>query len=156
MSDPDAPEESQDPEQDSDAENTDEVDSSAPVPSCITFFRHGQTDHLLAASVEPSDQFPVGISVKRIQEWISMQGCDGWFLHEETISQFSREIAKLKEAKVYILAEQKDCKIELQVSPDRLKAWIRVHPAFGGTSVSEEILRKALEDHNVRSGINEA
>ena len=156
MSDPDAPEESQNPEQDSAGEESSEVNSVAPIPSCIRFFRHGESDQLLAVSVEPSDNFPVGISVTRIQEWISAQGCDGWFLHEETISQFSREVARLKEAKAYILAEQKNCKIELQVSPDRLKAWIRVHPAFGGTSVSEEMLRNALESHNIRFGINEA
>jgi uncharacterized protein len=153
MSDPDAPEETQDPEQDSDAK-TSEVNPS--IPSCITFFRHGNEEHLLAASVEPSDKFPVGIPVKRIREWISMQGCSEWLLNEENIAQFSREVAKLKEAKVYILAEQKDCKIEQQITPDRLKAWIRVHPAFGGMPLSKEMLRKALEDHNIRFGINEA
>jgi uncharacterized protein len=156
MSDPDAPEEAPGSEPSSEVVTTSEVNQSVPVPSCITFFRHGNEDHLLAASVEPSDKFPVGIPVKRIQEWISMQGCDEWFLHEENIVQLSREVAKLKEAKVYILAEQKDCKIELQVTPDRLKAWIRVHPAFGGMPLSEEVLRKALDDHHIRFGINEA
>jgi uncharacterized protein len=156
MSDLNAPEEPQNLEQDSDEEKTSEENSSAPIPPCIRFFRHGEQDHLLAASVEPSDNFPVGISTKRILDWISAQGCGEWFLHEEVISQFSREVAKLKEAKVYILAEQKDCKIELQVSPDRLKAWIRIRPAFGGTSVNEDMLRKTLEQHNIRFGINEA
>jgi uncharacterized protein len=156
MSDSDAPEDTQDPEQDSEAKTASEANPSIPIPSCITFFRHGNSDHLLAAAVEPNDKFPVGIPIKRISEWISLQGCNEWFLHEENIAQLSREIAKLKEAKVYILAEQMDCKIELQVTPDRLKAWIRVRPAFGGMPVSEDMIRKSLEDHNIRFGINEA
>jgi uncharacterized protein (DUF342 family) len=143
MSNPDAP------------NSTNEENSEGDIPSCIRFFRRGQNDRQLVASIKPSDRFPVGISIQKIREWTGMQGCDGWFLHEEAISRFSREAANLKEPKEYTLAERKDCAIEIQVSSDKLMAWIRISPAFGGTPPTEMMLREALEGRNVRVGLKE-
>ncbi len=143
MSDPDAP------------EPTSEDISETAIPSCVQFIKRGPDNHQLVASIQPTDKFPVGISIQKIREWISLQGCDGWFHDEEAISRFSRESAKLRAAKEYILAERKECKIEIQVSPDRLMAWIRVSPAFGGAPLTEAMIRQALEDRRVCFGVNE-
>lgn len=156
MSDPDAPEESQDPTLDLDADTTNEVDTDTPIPSSIQFMRKGPDDNFLVAVVEPNQYFTSDIPISEIQGWIRKQGCDGWILQEETIWLFSRELRKLEKTKEYFVAERKDCKIEIQVASDRLKAWIRVSPAFGGTGVSEPLLRQALKNHHVCFGINES
>jgi uncharacterized protein len=128
----------------------------APVPDSIRFYKKGQNDRLLIAAVEPSNDFPIGIAATTIHEWIQDQGCDGWYQDEEAISQLGREARRLEWPKEYVLAERKDCQIEIQVSADRLKAWIRVSPAVGGDPLTESLLRQALEYHRVCYGINEA
>lgn len=133
-----------------------EINPDVPIPSCIRFLRQGQNNQLLVAAVEPSEDFPGGIAINEIREWIRGQGCEGWFLHEETIRQLSREARRLKNAEEYIVAERKAYQLEIQISADRLRAWIRVSPAFGGDPLTETLLRQALEDHKVRFGINEA
>jgi uncharacterized protein len=127
-----------------------------PIPASIRFCKKGKKNQLLVAAIDPSNDFPVGIPIQTIQEWIQDQGCRDWFQDEEVISQFAREARRLEWPKEYVLAEQKDSLIELQISADRLKAWLRITPAFGGEPISESQLRKVLEDHGVCYGINEA
>ncbi len=131
------------------------TNSESPVPSCIRFFRKGNSDQLLIAAVEPSEDFPAGIATDAIQGWVRGQGCKGWFLHEETISQLARELRRLEKPKEYTVAERKDCSIEVQMAPDRLNAWIRVSPALGGESLTEALLRRALEEHHICFGVKE-
>jgi uncharacterized protein len=127
-----------------------------PIPACIRFNKKGKNGQLLAATVEPDGDSSMGFPANTIHEWIRSQGCDGWLLDEEVVSLFVREMRRLKVAKEYVLAERKDCQIELQVSPDRLKAWICIAPAFGGEPLTELLVRQTLENQNVRYGINEA
>jgi uncharacterized protein (DUF342 family) len=156
MSDPDAPEEFQDPNLDLDTATANDADTVTPIPSSIQFIRNGPDDNFLVAVVEPNQYFASDVSIGEIHGWIRQQGCDGWILQEETIWLFSKEVRKLEKTKEYLVAERKDCKIEIQIAADRLKAWIRVYPAFGGTRVSEPLLRQALENHHVCLGINES
>jgi uncharacterized protein (DUF342 family) len=124
-----------------------------PVPPFIRFFRKGESDQLLAAAVEPSQDAPSGIPLSHIREWIRSQDCEGWLVREETILQLSRDVRRLKQAKEYIVAERKDCQAEVQISQDRLKAWIRVSPAFGGNPLTETWLRQELEKHKISFGL---
>jgi uncharacterized protein len=127
-----------------------------PIPACIRFYKKGKDSQLLVAAVEPNGDSSIGIVAKTIQDWIGGQGCDGWLLNEEEISQFAREMRRLKSVKEYVVAERRDCGIEIQISPDRLNAWICITPAFGGEPLTESLLRQTLENQNVRQGINEA
>jgi uncharacterized protein len=135
-----------------------EVDrrATAPIPGSIHLFKKGKNSHLLVASIEPSSDFPVGIAINTIHEWIQDQGCDEWFQDEESISLMAREARRLELAKEYVLAERKDCQIEIQISADRLKAWIRISPSFGGDPLTESQLKQALEEQHIYFGINEA
>lgn len=127
-----------------------------PIPPFIQFNKKGINGNHLIATVMPDGDSPMGIAPKTIHEWIKSQGCGGWLINEEAISQFTREMRRLKEAREYALAERKDCQIEIQVSPDRFRAWITIAAAFGGEPLTETRLRQALENKNVRYGINEA
>jgi uncharacterized protein len=125
-----------------------------PPPDCMRFFRHGLKNQLLVAAVTPSDEFPRGFTISDIQQWINQQGCEGWFVFEDAVTLLSREIKRLEHQKEYILAEQKDCSIEVMVATDRMSAWIRISPAYGGMPLSKELLDRSLEEKNVRFGIN--
>ena len=132
------------------------VNMENPIPSCIRFFKQGKSEQFLVAAVEPGGDFPSRIAADTIREWICAQGYGGWLFHEEMISQLSREVRRLERPKEYIVAERKDCQLEIQVSLDRLKAWVRITPACGGESLTEALFRHALEDHHVCFGINDA
>ncbi len=132
------------------------ADEAKPVPSCIQFFKKGKDTQQLVAAVEPNSDCPLGIAVETIQRWICEQGCEDWLLHSDAISQLSREVNRLDRTKEYVVAEQKDCTIEMQISQDRLKAWVRVLAAYGGVQLTEALLKQALEDNGIRFGIDEA
>jgi uncharacterized protein len=132
----------------------DETSPEAAIPSCIHFHLQGAGNQLLVASVEPSLDFPAGIGPSKIEEWIRNQGCGDWLACDEAILQLAREIRRLEHPKEYIVAERRDCQIEVQVSPDRLKAWIRIVPAFGGEAPNETSIGQALADQHVCFGIN--
>jgi uncharacterized protein len=128
---------------------------AALIPASIQFHKKGKNNQLLVAAIEPSKDFPIGIAVNTIHEWIQDQGCGAWFQDEEVIAQFAREARKLEWSTEYVLAERKDVQIEIQVSADRLKAWIHISPAFGGNRLAESDLRQALENNHICYGINE-
>jgi len=133
----------------------DEVNLEAAMPSCVHFLRRGTSEELLVAAVEPTPDDPGGYAISDIKDWICEQGCGNWQIYEDAVLQLAREIRRLKTRKEYILAERKDFHIEIQVPQDRLKAWIRVSPAFGGMALTEPSLRQALADRHVSFGINE-
>jgi uncharacterized protein len=135
-------------------DSEDQAESETPIPDCIQFFKQGLHDELLAAAVSPSDEFHAGLATRDIHAWISAQGCCNWFMHEEAISQLLREIRRLKSKKEYIVAERKDCQIEVIVSPDLLDAWIRITPAFGGEPLTEELFMRRLEENHVCFGLD--
>jgi uncharacterized protein (DUF342 family) len=126
-----------------------------PVPPSIKFVKQGEADRYLVAQVQPSEDFGVTILKENVQKWIEGQGCEDWFMHDEKIALFLREVRRLEKPKEYIFAERKDCNLEVQVSADRLKGWIRVSPSFGGNPVTEPLLRRALEEQGIRFGIND-
>jgi uncharacterized protein (DUF342 family) len=127
----------------------------APIPPYVQFFKKGSGDNLLVASVKPNAENPVGIAISTVHDWIRSQGYDSWFLKSEEIALLAKEIRKLNNTKEYTVAERKDCAIEIQTSPNRLQAWIRVIPAFGGVPFSEGLLAEALEKNHIGFGINE-
>lgn len=134
---------------------TDQENSQVLIPSCVRFFRRGEREHLLAAALEPNLDNPGGFSASQIRDWIGAQGCGNWLLHDQNIMEMARESRKLETVKEYVLAERKDCKIELQASPDHLRAWVRVLPAYGGARPTEDRLRLALSDQQICFGVNE-
>lgn len=136
-------------------QGTEETEEDVSIPDCVSFSRKGKSEHLLIATVEPNTDFPVGIPVHSVHAWIRAQGCAQWFLNHEEITRLAREIRKLDNPKEYTVAERKDCKIEMQLSPDRLQAWIRVLPAYGGVALTEALLAEALENYQIRFGIHE-
>jgi uncharacterized protein (DUF342 family) len=133
-----------------------EPDSVRPIPSIFSFLIKGIDDSQLAILVKPNDDYFEGVEDGEIEAWIRRQGYEDWYLHQETIEQLSREARRLEKPKEYIVAERKDCKIEVQISSDRLQAWMRVYPAYGGIAVTEELIRKVLEENHVTVGINES
>jgi len=151
MSAPDASARSEDSPQ----ETSDEINSEDAPPLCIRFLKRGKEKQFLVAVVKPTPDYPAGFAVSSIRNWIRLQGCGGWLLHDEAISQLAREVRRIKQPKEYTLAERKDCLIEVQVSPDHLRAWIRVSPAFGGEALTEPLLRQALVDQHVCFGVDE-
>jgi uncharacterized protein (DUF342 family) len=129
-------------------------ETETPMPGCIQFFRNGLNNQLLVAALSPSKEFRTGLAINDVKKWIGQQGCEDWYVFEETILLLSRELRRLENQKEYIVAEKKDCEIEVIVAPDRLNAWIRVSPAYGGTPLTEELLMRRLEEKNVRFGID--
>lgn len=141
--------------QDTIPEEAGETREPTPIPPCFRFFKKGTGDHLLAVSVKPTTDYPLGIPINTLQDWIRSQGCDDWLLNVEEITLLAREIRKLNNTKEYTVAERKDCTIEIQTTPDRIQAWIRITPAYGGVPFTETLLAEALEKNHIRVGINE-
>lgn len=156
MADPDEPEELQNPGPDTDEGVGNDEDAIEPMPASIRFSRKGLDNNLLVLTVEPDEDLFAGIAVREIENWIRRQDCADWFLHEETIRQVSRETRRLDKVKEYVVAERRDCRIDIQISSDRLQAWIRVSPAYGGTPVTEDLIRQALQEHQIKFGIHES
>ncbi|MBN2319185.1 MAG: DUF342 domain-containing protein [Acidobacteria bacterium] len=123
------------------------------MPSSIRFQKKGINNSLLAVTIEPSGDFPLGIPMKSIQSWIRQQGCESWQQDESAISRFARQARQLDESREYVLAERKDCCVDVKVSPDRLKAWVAVTQAFGGEPFSEKLLADILEANHITFGI---
>jgi uncharacterized protein len=134
---------------------SDHNEAEFPMPDCIQFFRNGLNNQVLVAALSPSKKFRSGLAINDVKKWIGQQGCEDWFVFEDTISLLSRELRRLESRKEYIVAEKKDCEIEVIVAPDRCNAWIRVSPAYGGTPLTEELLMHSLEDKNVNFGIDD-
>ncbi len=132
-----------------------ENEPEIPIPASIRFQKKGVNNSLLAVIIEPSNDFPLGIPMKSIQSWIRQQGCKSWHQDENAVSQFARQARHLEETREYVLAELKDCCVNVKVSPDRLTAWVVVTQAFGGNPFSETLLKETLEAHHVKFGIKE-
>jgi uncharacterized protein len=130
-------------------------DATIPIPPCIRFFKKGKDNQRLVAAVDPNSDFPLGIAVETVRKWILDQGCDGWLIDDGAIAQLSREVNRLEKTKEYFVAEQKDCRIEVQISPDRLRASVSISRAFGGVPLTEDLFRQALEERGICFGINE-
>ncbi len=133
----------------------DEAKPESAISSCVHFLRQGISEELLVAAVEPSFDDPGRYAVSDIKDWIRAQGCGDWLIYDDAVLQLAHEIRRIERRKEYILAERKDCEIEIQVSQDRLKAWIRVSPSFGGVALTELLLRQTLADRHVAFGIKE-
>jgi uncharacterized protein len=125
------------------------------IPACVQFFRRGVNGQLLTVALEPSDANRNGFGVWQVKDWIRIQGCGEWLVLEDAIKQLARESRRIETSKEYTIAERRDFRIETQVSPDHRSVWIRVVPAFGGETPTENSLRKALADRNIRFGIKE-
>jgi uncharacterized protein len=137
------------------SDEVDGADRTIPIPTCIRFHKKGKNGQQLVAAVDPNSDFPLGIAVETVQQWILDQGCAGWLIDHEAIAHLSREVNRLERTKEYLVAEQKDCRIEIHISPDRLQAFVEISPAFGGTPLTEALFRQALEERGIFFGISE-
>jgi hypothetical protein len=76
--------------------DTDEVH---PIPPYVHFYKKGPHEQLLAVSVKPNSDYPVGIAISTVHDWIRAQGYDNWLLNNDQISLLAREIRKLDDTK---------------------------------------------------------
>ena len=89
-----------------------------------------------------------------IGEVIRENGADGWFIDEEEISRFLREQNdKFAVSKGYRFAEQRDAQVEIQISGDRLCAWVTLRPPLAGKKVSADMITTALQQAGVKYGV---
>ena len=80
-----------------------------------------------------------------IDEVVREQNADGWFVDEAEISRFLREQSdNFTVSKGYRFAEQRDARVEIQISDDRLTAQVTLRPPLGGKKVSVEMITSAL------------
>jgi uncharacterized protein len=87
-------------------------------------------------------------------EVIRENGADGWSINEEEISRFLREQNdKFEVSRGYRFAEQRDAQVEVQISGDRLSAWVTLRPPLGGKKVSAEMITAALQQAGVNYGL---
>ena len=156
MSDTDEPQEMQESDPEIDAEASGEEDFDKPIPASIHFYKKGLDDTLLAVKVDPDQELAASISVPAIESWIGKLDCGDWYIDDGSVQQICREVRRLDKAKEYVVAQRKDCRIEIQVASDRLQAWIRVSRAFGGAPATEALLRQALQENHVSSGVDES
>jgi uncharacterized protein (DUF342 family) len=79
---------------------------------------------------------------------------DGWSISEEEISRFLREQnEKFAVSKGYRFAEQRDAQVEIQLSSDRLSAWVTLRPPLGGKKVSGDMITGALQQAGLKYGV---
>lgn len=124
-------------------------------PAFIQFLKKGAGGRLLIAAVEPTLDYPAGLPIQEIKAMICDEGCGDWFVYEDAVKDLARKIGNLPAPKQYEVAECRDYRVEVQISPDRLTAWISAIPAFGGAPLTEESLRRDLAEQHVCFGIDE-
>ena len=89
-----------------------------------------------------------------IAEIVRENGAEGWSIDEEEISRFLREQnEKFAVSKGYRFAAQKDAQVEIQISRDRLSAWVTLRPPLGGKKVSVDMISGALQQTGLSCGV---
>ena len=87
---------------------------------------------LIAEPHDPSKLPPserVVLDRESIGEIVRQNSADGWSIDEEEISRFLREQnEKFAVSEGYRFAAQKDAQVEIQISRDRLSAWVTLRP----------------------------
>ena len=89
-----------------------------------------------------------------IDEIVRENGACGWCIDEKEISRFLLEQnEKFAVSKGYRFAEQKAAQAEIQISRDRLSAWVTLRPPLGGKKVSFEMITGALQGAGLKYGV---
>ena len=104
------------------------------------------------SKLPPSER--VVLDRQSIDEVVRENGAGGWSIGEEEIGRFLREQnEKFTVSKGYRFAEQRDAQVEIQISGDRLSAWVTLRPPLGGKKVSADMITAALQRAGVKYGV---
>src|SRR6185436_11014426 len=104
------------------------------------------------SKLPPSER--VVLDRQSIDEVVRENGAGGWSIGEEEIGRFLREQnEKFTVSKGYRFAEQRDAQVEIQISADRLSAWVTLRPPLGGKKVSADMITAALQQAGVNYGV---
>jgi hypothetical protein len=129
--------------------------SDLQFPSYIKILRHSGENATLVVMVEPHDYDGFSLKDVDIQEIIRAHDAEQWLHNPQQIETLLQEQNRLKETRGYNIAQQRDCSVAIAVSPGRLNAWITLKPAYGGKTLTRELLQPLLEESGVVYGIKE-
>jgi uncharacterized protein len=125
------------------------------LPGFVKILHHAGENATLVVMVEPHVYDGATLTQNDIPAIIKEHNAENWYLAQQQIDLLLAEQHNLKEAKGYTIAEQRDCRIEVHTDPDKMKAWVTIHPAAGGKQLDQPYLLSHLTEADVVCGIKE-
>ncbi len=105
---------------------------------------------LVYGQLTPSTQGPV-LDLARLRSQLAEAGYGDFYAPDATLEAAVQQ-ANNGRAGELILAERRDARMEWRVGEDRQAAFLTLHPAWGGRTLTREALLEALREQGVVSG----
>ncbi len=126
------------------------------IPSYLKLKVHPGDNPVLVLIVDPHPPTQESLNEQELLALIGENETEGWFIDKEQVGLLIREQQSLKVSKGYRVAERRDAMVQVEISADRVNAFLTITPPFGGRQVSKESLISALEEVGVKFGILES
>lgn len=126
------------------------------VSRCLKFKLE---DNKLKVIITPASQLNIPPSQVRplkrdeIIREIAIAGYRNYFLYDDIIEQISNDFLNANSKVEKIIGEERDAIITIDISEDKMKAYLKVTPAYGGKEVSEEMIYESLKKAGIIHGI---
>lgn len=106
----------------------------------------------LLASFTPAENL-MPIDLDSLRQQIAEAGYAQLFLSEPALAQLVKQAATAAEPFSLEIGEVRDASAAVEVSADKMSAWLTVTPPCGGTAVTREQIDRALSAKGVTTGI---
>lgn len=95
------------------------------------------------------------INVEMLQTLLAQEGYGDCKIHDDALAKVVRDFDNLTSACVALVADRIDARIEVKVTPDEMRAELKLTPAHGGKAAAMEDVMEALANAGVVFGIDE-
>lgn len=108
----------------------------------------------LVVLIEPHPEDTTVVSRDDLLAVIKEREAQDWFINEEDINLLLVEQTQaFRESKGYCIAEARHSRVDIEIPPDRLQAWLTLTRPYGGESATRSTLVDALTQAGVKHGI---
>lgn len=108
-----------------------------------------------AEAVQPPPAPPVLPTLADIRHQLAALGCEQWWVDVPGCSQWLGRLGQARQPMVAVVAQRRDGRCAVKVSPDRMSARLSLEPPCGGAPVTLEQVHAELGRAGVRAGILE-
>ncbi|MDP3134485.1 MAG: FapA family protein, partial [Burkholderiaceae bacterium] len=108
-----------------------------------------------AEAVQPPPAPPVLPTLADIRHQLAALGCEQWWVDVPGCSQWLGRLGQARQPMVAVVAQRRDGRCAVKVSPDRMSARLSLEPPCGGVQVTLEQVHAELGRAGVRAGILE-
>lgn len=115
-------------------------------------FAMGEDGRKLLATYTPTEG-AVPIELATIKAAISSQGFGKLFMLDPALQKLAAQCGKATEAFTVEVAEVRDAQLQIDLSPDKMIAYLNTTRAYGGKPVSRDRIANALNEKKISHGI---